>query len=115
MLTRLAALFVSLFALSLPAHAQIGVGFLVAIVQDDVERGQVYVPPDQDACRYVEYWFVYEDFDFVSARSEASFSLKVLDKAREAESWGWEKQMWEAHPKGRLFVSTATETGPGCP
>ncbi len=114
MQTRLAALAALSLTLAAPARAQIIDGLQLSILQDDVELGQIYVPPDQDPCRYVEYWFVYEDFEFVSPRSDASFSVKVIGEARERESWGWERQMWEAHPKGRLLVSTATESGPGC-
>lgn len=114
MRTRLASLTALSLALTAPAYAQIDIGDRAVLIQDGVEMGQIYVPPDQDPCNAVEYWFLYEDFAFVSTRTGASFTVKALDEARDPESWGWERQMWEAHPKGRLLVTTAVDADPAC-
>lgn len=95
-----------------PAYAQLDPGLRYLIVQDGMEAGQILVPPDQDACKYVEYWFVYEDFTFVGLRSGASFSVEPAERADDHERFV--KEMWEAHPKGKLLTSVATESGPGC-
>ena len=95
------------------AKAQIVEGRHLIIFQDGREAGQVLVPKGQDACRYTEYWFVYEGFDFVSVRSEARFGVEVDDASGDLERFL--DQMWTAHPDGRLLTAVSTETRAGCP
>ena len=96
-----------------PAAAQVDPGSRSRIVQDGVEAGQVLVPRDQDSCRYVEYWFVYEGFEFVSVRSDASFSVR--SDGPDIDVGTFLDEMWRAHPDGRLLKATSTETREGCP
>lgn len=114
--TRLPLLTLILAAVALAApdaRAQVDPGSRLRIVQDGVEAGQVLVPRDQDLCRYVEYWYVYEGFEFVSVRSGARFSVDVTDE--DGDVGRFLDEMWTKHPDGRLLTSISTETRPGCP
>lgn len=94
------------------AHAQLDPGFRVSVLQDRVERGQVYTPADQPRCEYDEYWFLYEDFQFLDIEQRNGWSTEVAGKAGDLD--GWLKEMWDAHPRGRLFVAHSVESGPSC-
>lgn len=104
-----------LFALALtrPAQAQIDIGWQLSIQQDGREAGQILVPEKQDRCHYVEYWFLYEGFEFVSLRSGASFEVATQDRAGDLDAFL--DGLWRAHPEGRLIISDSTETREGCP
>ena len=107
-------LFIAVGMLSAPpASAQLDPGDRLRLVQGGLEYGQVLVPPDQDLCHYVEYWFLYEGFESVSVRSRARFTVTVTGKAGDLK--GFLAEMWKAHPKGRLLTATSTETRDGCP
>jgi hypothetical protein len=105
------AALVGLIAAS-PAQAQLDYGKRYIIVQDRQVLGEVLVPDGQDHCSYVEYWFVHEGFTFVGPSSGASFTVEVVGKAEELE--GWEAALWAEHPGGRMLLSKATESRPGC-
>ena len=90
-----------------PASAEIDPGCFV-LIQDDKVVGSVYVPKHESDEKYVEYWFLYEDYTFLNTRLENNFALKSDGATGDFDEWS--KKLFEAHPDGKLMVSVAVET-----
>lgn len=102
-------LFLSLLTPSASAQIMLMVG---TIAQGEREVGQIFVPEHEEACKYVEYWFLYEDFTFLGPRDRGEFTVRSEGAPGSYEAW--ERAMFEAHPKGKLLTSVSVETREGC-
>jgi hypothetical protein len=96
-----------------PASAQIDPGLNV-IVQAEVEQGQVFVPEDQDACTYMEYWYLYEGYAYPSLENRASITVTPVQDTYDGSLERFVEANKRAHPRGTLVEVASVEHREGC-
>lgn len=85
----------------------------LAVYQQDRVVGKIYVAPRQDPCRYVENWFLFEDYVYPSAGNGASFSVEPTGTTYRSLE-GFLREMKAAHPAGTHIDVFSAEHREGC-
>ena len=103
----------ALLARNAAAQLDPDVRVLFEVIQDGRPQALIFVDGGQDPCRYVENWFLFEDYVYPNARNGASFTVRPTGETE----WSREeflRQMWAAHPGGTHIDVFAAERRAGC-